>query len=120
MFNPSAYGYERHVLPESPVFLGYGEGYLNFGLDLSEQSKQFLEGVKSIIRKYRQTTHLADSYLHDSGISDLEPNEFHFGILPSNGKGDWADFSSLKEAKEFEIIRNRVWQELDQLVRGHG
>ncbi len=122
IFNRRTEGRERHVLGYEDSWKGiYEEGFVNFGLDTTPEAREFFERLKSIIRANRKYTHLAHSYpLHYDG-GNLKPNEFHFGVMPSNGipQIDGARIKSWEKAKEFEVIRNRIWKELDQLIRGY-
>jgi len=115
---------KRHMLRDQRTPVHYLEGFTNFGLDVTHKARQFLEGLKKIIRANRQNTHLADSYPYHHGNTYFKPNEFHFGVMPMNGKDvrqldEGVHFGSWQEAKDFEVVRDKIWRELGELVRGY-
>lgn len=115
---------DRHILPREKKegLMICGEAYLNFGLECSDQGRDFLDSIKGLIRRYRQYSHLADSDAYHGKGGNMQPNEFHVGVFPSNGRpvqelGEEIEFQSWEEARDFEIIRTRFWNDFNQLVK---
>lgn len=126
-FGEEPSGKIMHSITEQEPIQGwrYHEAHLGFGLNLTQKGEQFLEGVKEIIRKNREYAHLANNYpRHQKGVDILRPNEFHFGIMPMNGKRVeelpiTIDFSSREEAEHLVGIRDKIWQEVVELISSY-
>jgi len=103
----------------------YSIGFLSFGLDYTEEAQRFLEEVKEI--KNRNLFHclLIDDALgyYSEGLPKrFRTNEFCFGVVSldeervRNIQIDVAVFRTVEDARKFEPIRDRIWDEWRELV----
>lgn len=118
---------ENHVLRKrGPGWIYcFFEGFVNFGLDYVYEAKKFLEDINNLRERNKGYTHLECRHSEEGEESRLGPNRYHFGILSVTQEGitQHSDvtitFESFEKAREFELIRDQIWRELDEVIKSY-
>ena len=114
---------EHRIISKFKVPLFYHEAFLDFGVNTTPQSYDFLSKVEDIVNNNEGYASLRNSHPSPVKKRFMGPNEFHFRILPESLEDvllvhDSCYFTDLGIAKEFEKIRDKIWQEWVDLIKG--